>query len=51
VNDGQAAITRPVKVGSITATFAARFATLPATIDGTVSHAGDGGLTPDCGFD
>jgi len=30
-NDGQAAITRPVKVGSATATFAARLATLPAT--------------------
>ena len=27
-NDGQAAITRPVKVGSTTATFAARLATL-----------------------
>jgi len=30
-NDGQAAIKRPVKVGSTTATFAARLATLPAT--------------------
>jgi hypothetical protein len=30
-NDGHAAITRPVAVGSATATFAARLATLPAT--------------------
>jgi hypothetical protein len=30
-NDGQAAITRPVIVGSATATFAARLAALPAT--------------------
>ncbi len=28
-NDGQAAMTRPVTVGSATATFAARLATLP----------------------
>ncbi len=30
-NDGQAAITRPISVGSATATLAARLATLPAT--------------------
>jgi hypothetical protein len=30
-NDGHAAITRPVNVGSATATFAARLATLPIT--------------------
>jgi hypothetical protein len=30
-NDGHAAITRPVAVGSATATFAARLATLPTT--------------------
>jgi hypothetical protein len=30
-NDGHAAITRPIAVGSATATLAARLATLPAT--------------------
>ena len=40
-NDGHAAITRPVNVGSATATFAARLATLPITSNTTAGGRRD----------
>ncbi len=43
-NDGHAAITRPVTVGSATATFAARLATLPIT---SKTHGSTPPLRPD----
>src|SRR5712691_7776978 len=43
-NDGHAAITRPVAVGSATATFAARLATLPTT---SSAHGRTPPLLPD----